>query len=160
MKKIFIAILMVIATKESIAQQLPSGECGIVYVHDAAGNRMYRVYFCNNGSNPYPGRNASQNNFAKTAPVSYFSKKEMENLSVQQIDALYPNPTSGMFTLAFSRPLQNAAISIMDANGKTIQQFTASGLAITCNISTVASGSYFVRIEDNHKLIIQKVIKK
>ncbi len=53
-KKLLVALVIIFSTLEGIAQQLPIFDCGIVYVHDASGNRTKRVYFSNNTVDPYP----------------------------------------------------------------------------------------------------------
>lgn len=155
MKKTFIVLILIIfSCIDAVAQQIPLGSCGIVYIHDAAGNRTRRVYFCNNGVDPYP-------TFAPYAKnETPFTKEEMKNMEFQPVDALYPNPTSGIFYITFSKSLSNANISLIDVNGKIVQQYKASGIKLTCNLSALAAGIYFVKIEENGKIITKKVIKE
>ncbi len=122
-----------------------------VYIHDAAGNRTRRVYFCNNGD-PYP----TKQNINSGA----FTKEEIQNMEFQPVDALYPNPTSGIFYITFSKTLSNANISLIDLNVKIVQQYKASGIKLTCNLSALPGGTYFVRIEENGQAISKKVIKQ
>src|SRR5690348_2143948 len=100
MRKIICFLILLATAFPALAQQLPSGECGIVHVYDAAGNRTKRVYFCNNGTDPYPAR--KQTDAVKTTE------------EVQQVDALYPNPTTGKFFVTFSKALNKATVYIMD----------------------------------------------
>jgi len=128
----------------SFAQELPLNTCGIVNIYDAAGNRTKRVYFCNNGQ-PYP-----------TKPNA-----ELAGASeVQQVDALYPNPTSGRFSVYFSKELKKADILLTDINGKIIKQFKASGTRVDFDLSIFAAGVYFVRIRDGKNIITKKVVKQ
>lgn len=134
--------------KTGEAQEIPLGSCGIVYIYDAAGNRIKRIYFCNNGG-PYPS-------FAQTSS----SKGVTDNtIEFQQVDALYPNPTSGIFYITFSKALSKAPVRITDINGKIVQQNNASGDRVSFDLSAVAAGIYFIRIEDEGKIIINKVVK-
>ena len=55
----FIQTILCLAATELKAQQLPIGYCGIVNVYDNAGNRIRRVYFCNNGIDPYPAKGST-----------------------------------------------------------------------------------------------------
>lgn len=128
----------------SVAQQLNLGECGIVCTYDAAGNRLKRVYFCNNGIDPYPTR---------AQPVK-------EITEVQTTDALYPNPTTGAFTIEFSKPLQGAWISIIDNNGKLLSRTKNSGSLVVFDLSSYAAGVYYVRIEEGKNVITKKVVKQ
>lgn len=159
MKTIFLVItILFFNCCDSFAQQLPVGTCGIVYVHDAAGNRTRRVYFCNNGIDPYPQRTATPAaNDPKEIP---FTENEIKNMEIQEVEALYPNPTSGVFNVLFSKKLQQANIIIVDMNGKVMQQFRASGLQLTCDLSSYAAGTYFIRIQEKGSVISKKIIKQ
>jgi hypothetical protein len=110
-QKLIVTVIALFFAVAGFAQQLPWGTCGIVNVYDGAGNRTKRVYFCNNGD-PYPSKQNPSN---------------AEVMEYQMVDALYPNPTTGKFSVTFSKPLQNAIISVTDVNGKPIQKFNASG---------------------------------
>lgn len=134
-----------------VGQQLPPNECGIVCTYDAAGNRLKRVYFCNNGSDPYPMRTERKD-------IQQDGSKNMEEY--QRVDALYPNPTTGKFFVTFSRELKNAKVLLTDINGKVIQQFIGNGYKLNFDLSSVASGVYLVRIEDGKNIITKKVVKQ
>ena len=157
-KKIVFLMLTVFSALSGIAQQIPLGSCGIVYIHDIAGNRTRRLYYCNNGG-PYPTFTNIDSTSVKQAP-DVFTKAELNNMEFQPVDALYPNPTSGIFYITFSKLLSNANITLVDMNGKTVQQYKASGLKLTCNLSALAAGIYFVKIEENGRIITKKVIKE
>jgi hypothetical protein len=129
----------------TFAQQLPANTCGIVCTYDASGNRLKRVYFCNNGVDPYPARVAQD---AKTTE------------EVQQADALYPNPTTGKFYVTFRIALNKATVYIMDVAGKVVSRFTASGNTIDFDLSSSPGGIYFIRIDDGGNTIIKKVVKQ
>jgi hypothetical protein len=146
MNKILVLLITgVLMSLATLAQQLPSGTCGIVCTYDASGNRLKRVYFCNNGTDPYPTR------------VETTAKTTEE---VQQVDALYPNPTSGKFYVTFRIALNKATVYIMDVNGKAISRFTASGNTINFDLSSSPGGVYFIRIDDGGNTIIKKVVKQ
>lgn len=126
--------------------ELPLNSCGIVNIYDAVGNRTKRIYFCNNGVDPYPTK----------------AKKEQaaETMEYQAVDDLYPNPTTGKFSVTFGKPLANAYVFVADANGKIITQFKASGNKVDFDLSAVAAGVYFVRIEDGKNSVKKKVVKQ
>ncbi len=156
--KIIFFLVLVFAGFTTIAQQLPWGSCGIVYIYDQTGSRTRRLYFCNNGP-VYPERQGTVSSNVQQQDQLLFETGK-ETMEFQEVDALYPNPTTGVFFITFSKALQDAAISITDLNGKAVQQFKASGIKLSCNLSSLASGTYFVRIEEAGKLIIKKVIKQ
>jgi len=150
-KTILTAIILLLSLSLS-AQQIPVGSCGIANIYDAAGNRTKRTYFCNNGTNPYPQRSAGQQ--VATAELV----KEITEF--QEVNALYPNPTTGRFSVSFSKALDRATIHILDEAGKIIVRVNAMGYRVDFDLSSNAAGIYFVRIEENGKIITQKVVKK
>lgn len=154
MKKILILFAVLFFTVDAFAQRLLIGECGIVNVYDAAGNRTKRQYFCNNGIDPYPEGRQSTGKGMETIV------EKNETPAFQYVDALYPNPTTGKFYVTFSKNLSNASISITDNNGKTLAQFKASGYKVDFDLSPYAAGMYYVRIEEEGKVITKKVIKQ
>lgn len=145
-KKIFLCATIIIGISVSVfAQQLPLGTCGVVNIYDAAGNRTKRIYFCNNGVDFYPTK--AKPEFATATEV-------------QQVDELYPNPTTGRFAVYFSKELKNADILLTDLNGKVIMQFRATGYSVDFDLSMTAAGVYFVRISDGKNVITKKVVKQ
>ena len=140
MQKIICFLIIIASAFPALAQQLPANTCGIVNVYDNAGNRTKRVYFCNNGP-AYPAR------------------KETPEV-IQQVDALYPNPTTGKFVVTFSRALTKATVYIVDVNGKAVSRFIASGNVVEFNLSASPAGVYFIRIDDAGNLILKKVVKQ
>lgn len=151
---VFIAITL-LSSVSAIAQQIPVGSCGFVYLHDAAGNRTKAVYFCNNGIDPYPSRVGS-------TPQAHpeITDAELKTMEFQPVNAIYPNPTTGRFSITFSVSVSGAAISITDAAGKTIEQIKASGTRVDFDLSSRPSGIYYVRIEENGKVISKKIVKR
>jgi hypothetical protein len=138
-KEIYLLIITIASALPALAQQLPLNTCGIVNVYDNAGNRTKRVYFCNNGSDSYPARKTTE--------------------EVQQVDALYPNPTTGKFVVTFSRALKEAHVTMLDVNGKPVSRFIASGNVVEFDLSASAAGIYFIRIDDSGNVILKKVVK-
>jgi len=155
-KRIMFLLILSIVFVSGFTQQIPVGSCGIVNIYDAAGNRTKRTYFCNNGTNPYPQRPAGQSTNAATATdPSAGSGSEF-----QEVDALYPNPTTGKFSVTFSNALDNATIQILDAGGKAIRQVKAKGNRIEFDLSAQASGVYYIRIKQSGRTIIKKIVKQ
>ena len=154
-------ILLAVFSKDAICQQLPVGSCGYVYIYDDAGNRVRRVYFCNNGTDPYPQRNA--NAFAKSKNASsniFFTDKELKNAEVVEVNELYPNPTTGKFVIGFSKKLVDAEIVITDGSGKQIQRYKDSGIQLQFDLSGFASGTYFLVIRNKGISMSKKVVKQ
>lgn len=145
-KKILFVVAILFSIVDVYGQQLPVGTCGIVCTYDASGNRLRRVYFCNNDVDQYPTKIVKQD----VNTTNEF----------QQVDALYPNPTSGKFFISFSKKLEKAKVFLTDANGKVLQQFIGDGYRLTFDLYGRANGVYFIRIEDKGLVITKKVIKQ
>lgn len=162
-KRAILPVLFVLLSIFGYAQQLPVGSCGIVHIYDASGNRIKRIYFCNNGSDPYPAR-MQLDKTRKAASLKdenlVAAEKPSQNVEIQKINALYPNPTTGKFSITFSKKLQHARILLTDIHGKVILKFTGSGYKIDFDLSPVPSGTYFIKILDSGNTISKKVIKQ
>lgn len=126
------------------AQSLPANTCGVVYTYDAAGNRTQRTYLCNNGSR------------IAYAPVV----AENTTTSVQQVTQLYPNPTTGRFTVSFSQPLKNATVILLDIAGNILLQSRKSGNQVLFDLSSYKAGAYIVRVMDGSNTVTFKVVKQ
>lgn len=159
-KQIIFIILFVLSGFAGRTQQIPTGECGIVYIHDAAGNRTKRLYYCNNGG-VYPSFQNPQE------PTADFSKSgnaantdNDKNIEFARIDAIFPNPTDGKFSITFNKPINTASITIIDINGKVLQSVKASGTKADFDLFHLSSGTYFVRIEEGRNIITKKIVKQ
>ena len=75
-------------------------------------------------------------------------------LDIEQTEiTFYPNPTNSKIT--FSQAIEK--IEVIDLTGKTIFTFTN---AKTINVESLPSGAYYLRLTNNDKAIMQKVIKQ
>ena len=81
------------------------------------------------------------------ATDSGLEETEVENLS------FFPNPTRSKIT--FSQTIEN--IEVIDLTGKTILTFSN---AKTIDIDALPSGTYYLRLTDNEKTTLRKVIKQ
>ncbi|MCY7290841.1 MAG: T9SS type A sorting domain-containing protein, partial [Ferruginibacter sp.] len=111
---------------------------------------------------PYPSFSTiepeTQKSFAKSS--NEVNAKKENHVEFVQIDAIFPNPTDGNFSITFSKPINNASIIIVDVNGKVLHRITASGSKVDFNLSNFSSGIYFVKIiEKGGSSITKKIIK-
>jgi hypothetical protein len=147
MKQIILVCFLLITAFTTVrSQSLPQNTCGVVYTYDAAGNRTQRVYVCNN---------ARKAMVAADSTLNQFNVKE-----VVQVSALYPNPTSGTFLIAFTQPLKQALVTFTDMQGHSLQQRVVSGTQATFDISSFPAGIYWIKIANGNKPVIYKVIKQ
>ena len=86
------------------------------------------------------------------------NENEFDNLSV------YPNPTNGMLNIGSSNNLDNAKVSVFDIAGRVLNNSVSakhnSGNELSLNMSQLASGVYFVTIEDKDHKSTKKIIKE
>lgn len=91
-------------------------------------------------------------------PSLSVNENEFDNLSV------YPNPTSGKLFIGSSNNLDNAKVSIFDIAGRTLSNTVEakhnSSNELSLNMAQLASGVYFVTIEDNDHKSTKKIIKE
>ena len=130
----------------SFSQEIPPGSCGLLMTYDAAGNRIKREYYCNNSSN-------------RIAAPELAKQQQAASAGFEDVDALYPNPTTGKFYITFSKALDNSTIQILDVTGKIIQQVKGNGTRMEFDLSTQPGGTYFVIIKTEGVIINKKVIK-
>ncbi|WP_299766754.1 FG-GAP-like repeat-containing protein [uncultured Dokdonia sp.] len=73
---------------------------------------------------------------------------------------LYPNPATNAIHFTHPENQQEIAISIIDIQGKVIkkQHFDSTIQEQTINISDIASGIYFISIDDTQKTVIKKIV--
>lgn len=130
----------------------------MLYTYDGAGNRIKQEYYCNNGT----GRIANElvKNKGQLLDDSLSNDQKDINSSFVKVNALYPNPTDGLFTIRFAKGLTNADILITDVNGKKLNHFNKSGTLIQLDISSKPAGTYFVTIINAGEMITQKIIKQ
>jgi len=148
MQKIFIIIALILAGGYVSAQNIPVGACGLLYSYDAAGNRIKQEYYCNNTAAPVPMRTTTK------------AEPEVDETSFAKVDVLYPNPTTGRFTIRFARELKDVQIVITDAKGQAIQQITGNGFTMEFDISNRANGIYYIVIRNGKDVVTKKVMKQ
>ncbi|GEQ86152.1 hypothetical protein ULMS_16600 [Patiriisocius marinistellae] len=71
---------------------------------------------------------------------------------------LYPNPTSNLLTI--SAAVQINTVEIYSVLGEQIKVVTLDGNSTTFDISSLASGTYFVKITSQNTSAVKQIIKK
>ena len=73
---------------------------------------------------------------------------------------LYPNPATNTIHFTYPENQQEIAISIIDIQGKVVkeQHFNNTIQEQTINISDMASGVYFVSIDDTQRTVVKKIV--
>lgn len=152
--KILIPIFLIFSLP-TFSQEIPSGSCGLLMTYDAAGNRIKREYYCNNGSNRISNPELARLN----DEAGQAKQQEAASAGFEEVDALYPNPTTGKFYITFSKAIDNATVQIVDVKGKVVQRVKGSGTRLEFDLSNQPGGTYFVIINSEGVIINKKIIK-
>ena len=73
---------------------------------------------------------------------------------------LYPNPTTGIFTIDLGNEIENSEISIHDLNGRLIKVFYKSNKSLIDIDLELDLGLYFVTVISDNKKSIFRLLKK
>ena len=115
----------------------PQVGCKVRYVHDAAGNRTHREWFCWDG-NPDTALDEVIGDGSGRAP--FVGQLEANSLSPM------PNPASDLLVLQLELPVENATVEIADMDGRVLSAQLLNGDRVTLNVAALACGSYLVRL--------------
>ncbi|HRP33975.1 MAG TPA: T9SS type A sorting domain-containing protein [Agriterribacter sp.] len=146
MAKCFLSLFTILGGLSTFSQEIPVGSCGLLMTYDAAGNRIKREYYCNSSSN-------------RIAAPEMAKQQESASAGFEEVDALYPNPTTGKVYITFSKAIDNAAVQIVDVNGKVFQRVKGSGTRLEFDLSGQPGGTYFIIVKTAGTSINKKVIR-
>lgn len=83
----------------------------------------------------------------------------MNEITKQQSVSIYPNPFSTQTTLYTTNYFNNATLKIYNSLGELIKQINnIYGQTITISRENLASGVYFIQVEDNKMIMNKKLI--
>ena len=72
--------------------------------------------------------------------------------------SVYPNPSTGVFTIEFDGNGSNIELSILDLNGRTVYTQAIATNKTDVNLSTIANGVYTVVLVSNDTVSATKMI--
>jgi hypothetical protein len=137
-----------------------TGDDGISFWANNDGNGYFRIF--NGNSNALI--TTLQGDFGKaiTLPFTVNSPLSFEELQ-QKIDCrVYPNPSSGQFTIeAHSKKPQDWLLTFVDVQGKMVWSETVNNqqnLELTQDFSHLPAGIYFLRTQAEGASTVQKVV--
>lgn len=94
-------------------------------------------------------------------------QNKMNLLEKNQIDVnktdfiIFPNPTNDLLNIKFSsNSILNISFEITSSNGKIVQNFKPNDFEFRLNVSSYLSGTYYISMYDNGKLIESKIFIK
>jgi hypothetical protein len=118
----------------------------------ATANEGYRFVIWNDGNTDNPRTVALTSDTAFTAIFALIDESSLLEAETESI-SFFPNPTKSEIT--FSQAIEK--IEVIDLTGKTIFTFTN---AKTINIESLPAGAYYLRLTNEEKTSMQKVIKQ
>ncbi len=91
-----------------------------------------------------------------------YNYSEAENVDFSALPSIkvYPIPAKDKITIEGVNTANSTIYTIIDRNGKTVKQVTASGSTYSINIESLATGSYFLVIKNGSSTTTQKFIKQ
>ncbi len=97
------------------------------------------------------------------APVCFTSNAPTANTDVKSIDNyfdIFPNPTSGNFSIRINKKSSINQIDIVDISGKVIERFNVSKMNMeTIAVKDLSPGVYFCKIQSNdNKYAWEKIV--
>ena len=118
----------------------------------ATANEGYRFVIWNDGNTDNPRTVALTSDTAFTAIFALIDESSLLEAEAESI-SFFPNPTKSEIT--FSQAIEK--VEVIDLTGKAIFTFTN---AKTINIESLPSGAYYLRLTNNDKAIMRKMIKE
>ena len=99
-----------------------------------------------------------------SAPTSRIQFSTLAETGITTVDpsalTLSPNPASGMVTLRMAGFEEPYAVEVIDMKGRTVRATTAEGGTCTIDVSSMAQGTYFVRVTGDQFTAVKKLIVK
>ena len=92
--------------------------------------------------------------------TAFFAEGEgIDEVNADNDIMLYPNPASTTVTVLLKGVDRNAKVSIVDMNGRQINQWSVeNGESVTVDVSNLSQGAYFVRVVGDRVNAIRKLI--
>jgi len=103
----------------------------------------------------------SANLTSEWSPVSTFTTPQSDGIQLPTSDlqpSIYPNPATTTVTLTGLEP--GATVTIVDLNGREISNFKIQNSKFEIDVTSYASGAYFVRITGQRQQAVRKLVVK
>ncbi|MDP2387519.1 MAG: choice-of-anchor J domain-containing protein [Bacteroidota bacterium] len=148
----------------SLTPQLTSNQAGA----------SYQWINCDNGNSPISGETnqtftaTASGNYAVVVTVgacsdtsacesvTFVGLKELNSSPV----SIYPNPTSGIFTIDFSTNIGVVNFSIVTVDGRVVLEDTTSETKLKLDLNNVSNGIYFMHLNGNSLNSVFKIVKQ
>ncbi|HKR05978.1 MAG TPA: T9SS type A sorting domain-containing protein [Bacteroidia bacterium] len=81
-----------------------------------------------------------------------------ENIISAMDVLIYPNPSTGEFTIQFSeKPVVPVTIELTDVLGQLIERFEAADKSTVVNKSNLSKGIYYIIIKNNEEVVVKRI---
>lgn len=98
--------------------------------------------------------------YGRSAYRVYVGELSVEEFSSSEtILSVYPNPSSGITTVALERLVPNAEIQIYNQLGQVVITQNMEGLTATLDMSAIPTGIYFIQVKGTGEAYTTKFIK-
>jgi hypothetical protein len=109
----------------------------------------------NNSNGPAFGLYAALPSGGELLALPVTTTTSIKEVTKERI-SIYPNPVKDNFTINFNGVKVNQ-VSVIDIMGRNISTIVAPNSQATINMDGLPSGTYFVQIRTNDKIIVEKV---
>ncbi len=92
-----------------------------------------------------------------TIMISFIICTSIDNNLEENIIKIYPNPTSGIFTIE-GKNIQ--AVEVTNVNGQIIKQLSIENEQLSIDLSEQAKGIYIIKVTTDKGIAVGKVVKK
>jgi hypothetical protein len=170
MKRILFSFLFMTCASQVNAQAIY--RCFIKISYDAAGNRTQREWVCQTVVDPLPG-DSDGDGILDIYDDTYNDNDGGDSQRPKTIPAttiptawskkLYPNPSTGKFTIEFSKTIEAGILAIYTTTGKLIlEEKLQDANAVITQLSNYSAGVYLVKVTETStgKTEIIKLIKQ
>lgn len=85
---------------------------------------------------------------------------DTKSLKGDLVFSIFPNPTQDEITIQSEDFAPNSMVTILDLQGQQITSRRLRNTQSTIDVSNLTQGVYFIRIEDEHRIGVQQLVKK
>ena len=125
----------------------------------AVGNSNTEIKYNVLDIKPLNGRNFYRMQQADIDGAKFYSNIVLINMNITNSTVdIFPNPARGIANINLNNlPINNNSISVFDVTGKTvINKQPVTGSTVKINISTLLSGTYFVKVFTEAGTVLQQ----
>jgi Secretion system C-terminal sorting domain len=121
-------------------------ECYIKYTYDDSGNRIKREFIC-----------AARDTLPPYNPIGLRKPKPMQSDIFEA--SVYPNPSTGFYTVALNQISQEAYLQIINYAGQQVLAKKILSLKTEIDITNLANGMYTFVIKTSLGAVNKRVVK-